>query len=107
MSEASPRAGKILGWHCHIYLTPERRDHAVWMNDAIQDRFPIWDYRWLDKSNVLHSLPMFRFQFRPEDMSGFLEFVTLNRRDLSILIHAITGDDIVDHDLPPLTGSIC
>jgi aromatic ring-cleaving dioxygenase len=97
MSEASPRAGKILGWHCHIYFTPERRDHAVWMNDAIQDRFPIWDYRWLDKSNVLHPLPMFRFQFRPEDMSGFLEFVTLNRRDLSVLIHAITGNDIVDH----------
>lgn len=97
MSERAERPDKVLGWHCHIYFAPERRDHAVFLNDGIQDRFPIWDYRWLDKSNVLHPQPMFRFQFRREDLADFLEYITLNRKDLSILVHAITGDDVIDH----------
>ncbi len=97
MSETASRAEKVLGWHCHIYFMPEQRDVAVRLNDGIQDRLPIWDYRWLDKSNVLHPLPMFRFQFRREDLAEFLEYITLNREDLSILVHAITGDDVVDH----------
>lgn len=97
MTEPKAASMKILGWHCHIYFPMERRDVAVRLNTEIQDRFPIWDYRWMDRSNFLHPTPMFRFQFKRDDLADFLEYLTLNRDDLSVLVHAISGDDIIDH----------
>jgi len=97
MPETDQGQAKVLGWHCHIYFPMERRDVAVRLNSDIQDRFAIWDYRWLDRSNFLHPKPMFRFQFKREDLPDFLEYMTLNRDGLSILVHAITGDDVIDH----------
>ena len=40
---------------------------------------------------------MFRFQFPRADLARFIEWITLNRNELSVLIHAITGDDVFDH----------
>ena len=97
MTALSDQSRKIVGWHCHVYFIPGQRDRAVRLNEDIQDRFRIWDYRWLDAPNPLHPLPMFRFQFLREDLAQFIEWITLNRNDLSVLIHAITGDDMFDH----------
>jgi len=97
MNVPASQRSNILGWHCHIYFPMDRRDVAVRLNEDIQDRFGIWDYRWMDRANFLHPTPMFRFQFKREDLPDFLEYMTLNRDGLSILIHAISGDDIVDH----------
>jgi DOPA 4,5-dioxygenase len=41
---------------------------------------------------------MFRFQFRQSDLAAFVEWITLNRAGLSVMLHAITGDDIHDHE---------
>lgn len=97
MSALSIQTRKIIGWHCHVYFTPELRERAVRLNEDLQDQFRIWDYRWLDAPNLLHPMPMFRFQFSRVDLTRFIEWITLNRNDLSVLIHAITGDDIFDH----------
>jgi aromatic ring-cleaving dioxygenase len=97
MNETQQRPTKIIGWHCHVYFMPDQRDAAVAMNEDVQDHFRIWDYRWLDAANPIHPTPMFRFQFPTEDLARFIEWITLNRNGLSILIHAITGDDHFDH----------
>ena len=97
MTAPSALSRKIIGWHCHVYFMPESRDCAVRLNEELQDQFRIWDYRWLEAPNPLHPRPMFRFQFPPADLARFIEWITLNRNDLSVLIHAITGDDIFDH----------
>jgi DOPA 4,5-dioxygenase len=87
----------IIGWHCHIYFTPQTRAAAVALNSDVQDHFRIWDYRWLDHTNGLHPTPMFRFQFEASDLARFIAWITLNRRGLSVMMHAITGDDYHDH----------
>ena len=97
MTETPAQSRNIIGWHCHIYFRPEQREIAVRLNEEVQDRFRIWDYRWLNEANPLHPLPMFRFQFPTEDLARFIEWITLNRDHVSVLIHAITGDDIFDH----------
>jgi DOPA 4,5-dioxygenase len=97
VTEHSTKPNKIIGWHCHVYFLPEQRNVAVQLNEDVQDHFRIWDYRWLDEANPLHPTPMFRFQFPTEDLARFVEWITLNRNDLSVLLHAITGDDIFDH----------
>lgn len=97
MSEAEIDHRKIIGWHCHVYFEPEQRDVAARLNEGIQDNFKIWDYRWLDETNRLHPLPMFRFQFTREDLARYIEWITLNREGLSVLVHAITGDNVFDH----------
>jgi aromatic ring-cleaving dioxygenase len=97
MQAAAALISPILGWHCHVYFPPEDRETAVQLNKAIQEEFKIWDYRWLNESNILHPTPMFRFQFDRCDLGRFFEWMTLHRQGLSILVHAITGDDIFDH----------
>jgi DOPA 4,5-dioxygenase len=97
MNEAPIEPRAIIGWHCHVYFEPEQRDRAVRLNEEVQDQFQIWDYRWLNEANPLHPLPMFRFQFPREDLARFIEWITLYRNGLSVLVHAITGDDIFDH----------
>jgi len=97
MTEVAPTERQIIGWHCHIYFLPEQRPVAIGLNEDVQDRFRIWDYRWLNEANPIHPTPMFRFQFPKEDLAQFIEWITLNRGGLSVLIHAITGDDIFDH----------
>jgi DOPA 4,5-dioxygenase len=97
LAEFAKRKFDILGWHCHVYFTPDTREQAVGLNDAIQDQFKIWDYRWLDHANGLHPTPFFRFQFRREDLASFIEWLTLNRAGLSVLVHAISGDNYFDH----------
>jgi DOPA 4,5-dioxygenase len=98
MSDTSIDIRAIIGWHCHVYFTPETRATAVRLNDAVQNEFRIWDYRWLDQGNPMHPAPMFRFQFLREDLGRFIEWITLNRDGLSVLVHAITGDNYFDHD---------
>jgi DOPA 4,5-dioxygenase len=98
MSEPASDIRKIIGWHCHVYFSPETRDVATRVNEKVQDDFRIWDYRWLDEGNPMHPAPMFRFQFLPEDLGRFIEWITLNRDGLSVLVHAITGDNYFDHD---------
>jgi aromatic ring-cleaving dioxygenase len=97
MSEAASPTREIIGWHCHVYFELAQRERAVILNDKIQDNFSIWDYRWLNSANPLHPLPMFRFQFNRHELAQFVEWITLNRDGLSVLLHAITGDDIFDH----------
>jgi DOPA 4,5-dioxygenase len=97
VADAADNPSTIIGWHCHIYFAPESRAAAVRLNEDVQDHFRIWDYRWLDHTNGLHPTPMFRFQFAGEDLGRFVPWITLNRAGLSIMIHAITGDDLYDH----------
>jgi DOPA 4,5-dioxygenase len=97
MSEIPSPIGEIAAYHCHIYFQPETRHIAVRLNEELQDRFKIWDYRWLDETNGLHPTAMFRFAFPKDDFQAFVEWILREREGLSVLVHAITGDDYVDH----------
>ncbi|WP_181404527.1 DOPA 4,5-dioxygenase family protein [Asticcacaulis tiandongensis] len=89
--------GDIVAWHSHIYFTPETHHIALRLNEELQDNFKIWDYRWLDAANGLHPTPMFRFAILKEDFQRYVEWILKARAGLVVLVHAITGDDYVDH----------
>ncbi|MDV2467444.1 DOPA 4,5-dioxygenase family protein [Acinetobacter chinensis] len=97
MSEIPENISPIVAYHSHIYFTEETRDIAVSLNEELQDLFKIWDYRWLDYANGLHPTPMFRFAILKEDFARYAEWILTRRQGLNVLVHAITGDDYVDH----------
>lgn len=49
----------------------------------------------MDSSGFLHPIPMIGFQFKCEDMAEFHDCMSLNRDRPSILVHAMSGGDLV------------
>lgn len=88
---------EIVAWHSHIYFSEETRHIAERLNEELQDRFKIWDYRWLDQSNGLHPTPMFRFALLKEDFERYVYWILEARQGLSVLLHAITENVYIDH----------
>ncbi|OTG87470.1 hypothetical protein B9T31_02910 [Acinetobacter sp. ANC 4558] len=97
MSNIPQHINPIVAYHSHIYFTAETRHIAEQLNEELQDLFKIWDYRWLDASNGLHPTPMFRFAILKEDFSRYVEWILTRRQGLNVLVHAITGNDYIDH----------
>lgn len=91
------RIDEIVAWHSHIYFTEQTRPVAERLNEALQDRFKIWDYRWLDYANGLHPTPMFRFALLKEDFERYVYWILEAREGLSVLLHAITENVYIDH----------
>lgn len=91
------RIDEIVAWHSHIYFTEQTRAIAERLNEELQDRFKIWDYRWLDYANGLHPTPMFRFAILKEDFERYVYWILEARQGLSVLLHAITENVYVDH----------
>lgn len=88
---------EIVAWHSHIYFSEETRHIAERLNEELQDRFKIWDYRWLDQANGLHPSPMFRFALLKEDFERYVYWILEARQGLSVLLHAITENVYIDH----------
>jgi len=88
---------EIVAWHSHIYFSEETRRIAERLNEELQDRFKIWDYRWLDQANGLHPSPMFRFALLKEDFERYVYWILEARQGLSVLLHAITENVYIDH----------
>jgi DOPA 4,5-dioxygenase len=44
-----------------------------------------------------HPLPMFQIKFDERDFSSILNFLSKNRRGQSVLIHPVTGNELLDH----------
>lgn len=88
---------EIVAWHSHIYFDEHTRHIAERLNEELQDRFKIWDYRWLDQTNGLHPTPMFRFAILKEDFERYVYWILEARQGLSVLLHAITENVYIDH----------
>ncbi|MFT4198713.1 MAG: DOPA 4,5-dioxygenase family protein [Pseudoxanthomonas sp.] len=97
LPEIPERIDEIVAYHSHIYFTAQTRHIAERLNEELQDRFKIWDYRWLDAANALHPQPMFRFAILKEDFQRYVEWIVRAREGLTVLVHPITGDDYIDH----------
>ena len=84
-------------FHAHIYFDPETRNAAVALREEIGRRFGLRLGRVHDKPVGPHTKAMFQVVFEEKDFAGFASWLMLNRKDLDVLIHPETGNDLLDH----------
>ena len=97
----------IQSFHAHIYYDPQSREVAAEVREAIERQFTVTMGRWHDKPVGPHPQSMYQVAFEPDQYSALTQWLMLNRRDLTVLVHPNTGDDIGDHrDYPFWMGRV-
>jgi len=84
-------------FHAHVYFEPGRREQAAALRSEIASRFDVQIGRLHDRPVGPHPLPMFQVAFSVAQFAEFVVWLMQRRKGLPVLIHAETGDDLVDH----------
>jgi len=87
-------------YDAHIYYDETTRDQALALRDLALKNFkdrPVFISRMVDHRVGPHPLPMFEINFSKELFPEALEWLKQNRKNLTILVHEVTGDDPKDH----------
>lgn len=87
----------ITGYHAHVYYAPETRTEATALRAAMGERFNVVLGRWHDNPVGPHPIAMYQVAFAVEEFPRLVPWLMLNRGDLVILVHPLTGDDYEDH----------
>lgn len=102
--ETQPRlATDINGYHAHIYYRNEaEKAEAAVLRSQLASTFDVQLGRWRDTPVGPHPLPMYQVAFAPGVFADFVPWLMLNRRDLTILVHPETGEEVPDHQTHPI-----
>jgi DOPA 4,5-dioxygenase len=87
----------VRSYHAHVYYRPETRAHADLVRDQLAARFPVRLGRWHDALVGPHSRSMYQVAFPAEAFGTLVPWLMLNRGPLDVLVHAETGNDLLDH----------
>jgi aromatic ring-cleaving dioxygenase len=97
MSDASPNPNGIRGYHAHIYYAPETRQIAARLRTGIGERFQARIGSWHDEPVGPHPISMYQVAFAEEEFARLVPWLMLNRKELNVLVHPLTGDSVADH----------
>ncbi len=84
----------------HIYFTEENRQQAHDLWRLVQVYFQgqrVFVGEMIPEPIGPHPTPMFEVNFPKELFSEVVLWLMKERRDLSVLVHELTGDDLYDH----------
>lgn len=88
----------IKGWHAHVYFDASSIGGARALCEDISRRFAGVEMgRVHEKLVGPHTEWSCQLAFRPELFNAVMGFLALNRGDLTVFIHPITGQDLIDH----------
>jgi aromatic ring-cleaving dioxygenase len=90
-------AAQITGYHAHIYYDATTREMAGVLREEIGRRFECTLGRWRDEPVGPHPTSMYQVAFPVAEFPRLVPWLMLNRRDLVVLVHPLTGDDYEDH----------
>ena len=87
----------IENFHAHIYFDPNEVETARALGNAAHDRFgvPVGHYHLRPVGP--HPRGSVQLTVPPEQFGDFAQWLALNRGELTIFVHANTGDDRADH----------
>src|SRR5215470_9752147 len=88
---------RIEGFHAHVYYDSETRPVAERLREAIGGGFAVQLGRWHDAPVGPHPISMYQVAFAVAEFPRLVPWLLLNRGELSILVHPLTGDDYADH----------
>ena len=90
-------AGKIRGYHAHVYYDDGSRDTAARLREAIESNFHVEMGRWRDQPVGPHPQAMYQVKFEPAEFARIVPWLMLNRGGLPVLVHPEAGDAYADH----------
>lgn len=97
MSDSFADSASIRGYHAHIYYSPETRERAARVRDGLAERFRATLGRWHDEPVGPHPISMYQVAFAAEEFPLLVPWLMLNREELSVLVHPLSGDAYLDH----------
>lgn len=97
MSEPLADPALIKGYHAHVYYSEETKPAAAVLREAVEKNFKIAMGRWRDFPVGPHPMWSYQIAFKSDLLGELLPFLIVNRGDLDVLLHPLTGDDLADH----------
>lgn len=85
------------GFHAHVYYDDATKADAEALRAEIDARYDVVLGRWHDKPVGPHPFWSYQVAFTHELFGEIVPWLAMNRRDLTILVHPETGDDLIDH----------
>jgi len=102
MAEPFVEPGRIRGYHAHIYYSPETRQVAERLREAIGNRFSAELGRWHDEPVGPHPVSMYQIAFPVAEFPRLVPWLMLNHGGLDVLIHPQGEDAYDDHTVHAL-----
>lgn len=87
----------IRDFHAHIYFDPEEVEQARALGEAAHERFGVPVGHYHTRPVGPHPRGSVQLTVPPEQFGDFAQWLALNRGDLTVFVHANTGDDRADH----------
>jgi aromatic ring-cleaving dioxygenase len=87
----------IHDYHAHVYFDGASRDAAWALREKIEATFDIQMGRFHEKPVGPHPMWSYQVTVTPAQFGTVIPWLTLNRGDLDVFVHAQTGDDKTDH----------
>jgi aromatic ring-cleaving dioxygenase len=87
----------IAGYHAHVYYDDGSREAAARLREALGTSFDVQLGRWHDQPVGPHPSSMYQVAFPVAEFARVVPFLMLNRSELDILVHPLTGNDYLDH----------
>ncbi len=92
-----PETETLKGFHAHVYFDAGTVERARAVCEAARDRFAIAMGRMHERPVGPHPMWSCQLAFPPDKAGAVFSWLALNRRDLIVFAHALTGDDLKDH----------
>jgi aromatic ring-cleaving dioxygenase len=84
--------------HAHIYFKSESRLTAEKIRQGVlTQKWCLFVGNLTDKAIGPHRRPQFEVHFREEDLLKAVKFFIFVRENLSILVHSLSDNDLLDH----------
>ena len=87
----------IESYHAHVYFDSETTEPAQALRAEIEEHFDIEMGRFHEKNVGPHPRWSYQVAFQPELFGTLIPWLSLNRRGLTVFVHAETGDALTDH----------
>ncbi|WP_193170491.1 DOPA 4,5-dioxygenase family protein [Nisaea nitritireducens] len=88
---------EILGYHAHVYFDAGSAEAARALREVIERQFDIEMGRFHEKPVGPHPRWSYQVAFKPEQFGDIIPWLALNRGDLTVFVHAETGNELADH----------
>ena len=91
---------RIRDYDAHIYFTDDTKISAEALRQKVLSTF---DSDKIKVSHLVHKkvgphpLPMFEVNFKRSELDAVLLFLNKERNEHDVLIHPVTGNDLLDH----------
>lgn len=90
-------ANEFSNYHAHLYFDDSSLELATELRNKVYNQLGLYVGNLHTKLVGPHPKWSFQISFTSEDFDIFLPWIDKNRKGLSVLLHPVTGDELIDH----------